>query len=165
MSDGREVVRVEHSQRLPATVREGFDYITDLRNWHEYWPGLVRLEPGSQWSEPGDRARLVLRLLGRETEMRMVLSRIDPYRLVEYTSEQPGFPDAHHGRYFADDGTGGLEYRLLVEYLPRRGLRGFFDRVLFRRAVKRALGETAANLDARLRVGSPTQDLGGAPSA
>jgi hypothetical protein len=145
-----DVIRVEHSQRLPVGVHEGFDYITDLGNWPDYWPGLVRIEPGSRWKEPGDRARLVFRLLGRETEMEMTLGRIDPYGMVEYTSEQPGLPDARHGRYFADDGSGGLDYRLVVEYVPRRGLRSLFDRVLFRRAVKRALRETAANLEAQL---------------
>lgn len=147
MSSGAEVVRVEHSRRLPITVREGFDYITDLGNWHEYWPRLVRVEPGSQWSDPGDRARLVLRLLGRNTEMRMALGRIEPYRLVEYTSEQAGLPDATHVRYFADDGSGQLDYRLSVEFVPRPGLRGLFDRVLVRRAIERAVRETAANLE------------------
>ena len=146
-------VRVEHRHRLPVTVREGFDYITNLDNWHEYWPGLVRVEPDSRWSGPGDRARLVLRLLGRQTEMRMILGRIEPYRLVEYTSQQSGLPDATHGRYFSDDGTGQLDYRLSVEYLPRPGLRGLFDRSLFRRAVERAVRETAANLESRFRRG------------
>jgi Polyketide cyclase / dehydrase and lipid transport len=150
MSGSPRTIRVEHAHRLPVPVVDGFDYITDLGNWHEYWPGLVRVEPGSRWSVPGDRTGLVLRLLGRETEMKMTLNRLEPYRLVEYTSEQPGLPDARHGRYFDDDGTGSLDYRLLVEYVPRRGLRGLFDRVLFRRAVKSALRETADNLDTRL---------------
>ncbi len=143
--------RVEVADRFAVTLRDGFDYITDIGNWPAYWPGLVRIEPGSRWSSAGDRARLVLRLLGRETEMSMTLGRIEPYRLVEYTSEQPGLPDARHERHFADDGRGGLAYRLVVEYKPRRGLRGAFDRVLFRRAVKRALRTTVDNLDARFR--------------
>jgi hypothetical protein len=45
-----------------------------------------------------------------------------------------------------------VDYRLKVEYVPRRGLPGLFDRVHFRRAVKRALRETAANLEAQLRA-------------
>jgi Polyketide cyclase / dehydrase and lipid transport len=142
-------VRVELAHRFAVGLRDGYDYITNLGNWHEYWPDLVRIDPDSRWSAPGDRTRIALRLLGRETEMTMVLDRMEPYRLVEYTSEQRGLPEAHHERHFADDGEDGLAYRVVVEYVPRNGLRGLFDRVIFRRAVERAVRTTIANLEAR----------------
>jgi hypothetical protein len=144
-------IRVELAHRFAVGLRDGFDYITDLDNWHEYWPGFVRVEPGSQWNAPRDKTRLVLRLLGRETEITMTLGRLEPYRLVEYESEQPGLPDARHERHFSDDGQGHLAYRAVVEYVPRDGPRGLFDRVLVRRAIKRALVTTLENLDARFR--------------
>jgi hypothetical protein len=142
-------IRVELAHRFAVPLHQGFEYITDLRNWPEYWPDLVRVEPESRWSEPGDRARLALRMLGRETEMSMTLGRIEANRVVEYTSVQSGLPDARHERHFADDGRGCLDYRLLVEYVPRRGPRAVFDRLVFRRAVARALHKTVANLDTR----------------
>lgn len=142
-------VRVELAHRFDVGLRDGYDYITDLGNWPAYWPDLVRIDPDSRWSEPGDRTRIVLRLLGRETEMTMVLARMEPYRLVEYVSEQSGLPEARHERHFAEEGEHGLAYRAAVEYLPRAGLRGLFDRVIFRRAVERAVRTTFANLDAR----------------
>jgi Polyketide cyclase / dehydrase and lipid transport len=142
-------VRVEVAHRFAVGLRDGYGYITDLGNWHAYWPDLVRIDPGSRWSAPGDRSRIALRLLGRETEMTMVLDRMEPYRLVEYKSEQSGLPEARHERHFADDGEGGLAFRAVVEYIPRGGLRGLFDRVIFRRAVERAVRTTLANLDAR----------------
>ena len=117
-------VRVEARHRFGVGLGDGFDYITNIDNWAEYWPGLVRVEPGSRWKSPGDEARLVLRLLGRQTEMTMTLGRIVPYQLVEYTSTQRGLPDAHHERHFADDGAGRLDYRVVVEYSPRGGLAG-----------------------------------------
>ena len=62
----------------------------------------------------------------------------DPYRLIEYTSVQQGLPDVRHER--ALSGTGdGFEYRLAVEYEPRAGLRGAFDRGPVRRAVERTI--------------------------
>jgi hypothetical protein len=148
MSSGKRV-RVEVAHRFAVGLRDGYDYITDLGNWHAYWPDLVRVDPDSRWSAPGDRTRIALRLLGRETEMSMVLGRMEPYRLVEYTSEQRGLPEARHERHFAGDGEHGLAYRVVVEYVPRGGLRGLFDRVIFRRAVERAVRTTLANLDAR----------------
>ena len=148
MSSGRPV-RVEVAHRFAVRLRDGYDYITDLGNWHAYWPDLVRIDPDSRWSAPGDRTRIVLRLLGRETEMVMVLDRIEPYRLVEYMSEQGGLPQARHERHFADDGDDGLAYRAVVEYVPRSGLQGLFDRVIVRRAIERALRTTVGNLDAR----------------
>ena len=135
-------MRIEAKRRFPVTVREGFDYITDQRNWPEYWPGFVRIEPGSRWSEPGDVTRIVVRLLGREVPLEMTLRRLDPPRLVEYTSTQPGMPDARHERHF-DDAGGELHYRIAVEYEPR----GLYDRILVRRGIARALHKTIANLE------------------
>lgn len=142
-------IRVELAHRFEVSLQEGFDYITDLGNWPDYWPDLVRVEPGSRWREPGDRASLVLRLLGREREMAMTLGRIEPCRLVEYVSVQGDLPEVRHERHFADDGRGGLDYRLVVEYAPRGGIHGLFDRLLLRRAVTRAMRKTVSNLDAR----------------
>jgi hypothetical protein len=148
-----EPVRVELAHRFAVGLREGYDYITDLGNWPAYWPDLVRVDPGSRWSAPGDRAQIALRLLGRETAMSMVLDRIEPYRLVAYMSRQSGLPDARHERHFAADGEHGLAYRAVIEYVPRRGLRGLFDRVILRRALERAVRTTFANLDARFAGG------------
>jgi hypothetical protein len=76
----------------------------------------------------------------------MTIDEFEPNRLVTYTSTQPGLPDAHHERHFeADDG--GFVYRLVVEYEPRRGISGVFDRALLRRGIRRAFEQTFAALD------------------
>jgi uncharacterized protein YndB with AHSA1/START domain len=136
-------MRLEAERRFAVPVREGFDYITDQRNWPEYWPGLLRIEPGSQWSEPGDVTRIVVRILGRAVPLEMTLRRLEPPRLVEYTSTQPGMPDARHERIF-EDVDGRLHYQIAVELEPR----GLYDRVVVRRGIARALRRTLANLDA-----------------
>jgi hypothetical protein len=64
-------VMVDH--RVASSLREGFDYITDPVKWPEYWPGLVAIDPGSRWRRPGDRARLTFRMMGRSTELVMIL--------------------------------------------------------------------------------------------
>jgi uncharacterized protein YndB with AHSA1/START domain len=142
-------MHIEVEDRLPVSVHDGFDYITDPEHWPEYWPRLVRIDSARRWREPGDRAILVLRMLGREVQLDMHLVRFEPYRLVEYTSEQRGLPAARHRRHF-DQVDGELAYRISVEYEPRRGWRGLFDRVLVRRAVERTLRETMTNLRRRL---------------
>ena len=63
------VIRIEVERRFEVSVREGFDYITDPANWPEYWPRFVRLDPASRWHDRGDRARLTLRMLGRDVEL------------------------------------------------------------------------------------------------
>ena len=142
-------IRVEHAHRFGVPVAEGFDYITDQANWPTYWPGFVRIEEGSRWLAPGDRTRLIAKLLGREVELSMTLTRLEPNRLVEYTSVQPGLPDARHERHFTPDG-GGFRYRLVVEYEPRAGLRGLYDRLLVRRGIQRALRATVQNIEREL---------------
>ena len=46
-------VRVEVAHRFAVGRRDGYDYITNLGNWHAYWPDLVRIDPDSRWSAPG----------------------------------------------------------------------------------------------------------------
>jgi polyketide cyclase/dehydrase/lipid transport protein len=140
-------MRIETEHRFPVGVREGFDYITDQANWPGYWPGFVRIEPGSRWGEPGDVTRLVLRVLRREVTLAMTLQRFEPHRLVEYTSVQAGLPDLRHERHFQDAG-GELHYRAAVEFEPR----GLYDRIVVRRAITRALKTTIANLDGKLKA-------------
>jgi len=143
------MLRVEREHRFAASVEAGFAYITDPTNWPEYWPGFVRMVRESRWSAPGDESTILVKLLGREVELRMVLGRLVPNELVEYESSQRGLPDAHHERHFSPEGA-GFRYRLVVEYEPRAGLRGLYDRLLVRRGVDRALQQTVANLEPKL---------------
>lgn len=143
------MTRIEHTHRFAAPLPVGFAYITDIANWPAYWPGLVRVEPGSRWAAPGDRAALVIRLLGRDVELALTLSQLEPNRLVTYTSVQHGLPDAHHERHF-DAAADGFDYRLVVEYEPRPGVRGLFDRLIVRRAVAGAMRRTIENLEREL---------------
>ena len=143
-------IRVEARRLLPVTLRDGFDYITDPANWPEYWPRFVRMSSVPRWRQPGDRVSLVLRIVGRDVELRLTLVRIEPYRLVEYTSEQRGLPAARHERHFAER-DGQLDYRIAVEYEPRPGWRAVFDRLVVGRAIDRSLRETIANLERRFR--------------
>jgi hypothetical protein len=139
-------MRVEHEHEFDVPLERAFAYITTLENWPDYWPGIVRVEPGSRWEAPGDETRIVVRLLGREIELDMRLARIEPNRLVEYSSVQDGLPDARHERRFEATEAGFL-YTLAVEYAPRTGLRGAYDRTVVRRGIERALRRTVANLE------------------
>jgi Polyketide cyclase / dehydrase and lipid transport len=143
------VTRVEHSHRFSTPLQAGFAFITDIANWPAYWPGPIRVEPGSRWAAPGDTATLVIRLLGREVELALTLSQLEPNRLVTYTSVQQGLPDARHERHFAA-AADGFDYRLVVDYEPRPGLRGLFDRLIVRRAVAGAMRRTVENLEREL---------------
>jgi uncharacterized protein YndB with AHSA1/START domain len=142
-------VRIEREHVFDVPLAAGFEYVTDPANWPSYWPGIVRVEPGSRWAAVGDEARIVIALLGRHVELRMLLRRFEPNHLVEYDSTQDGLPDARHERHFEQAG-GGFRYRLVVEYEPRAGLRRVYDRVLVRRGVEVALRRTIANLERAL---------------
>ena len=142
-------MQIEREHVFDVPVSAGFAYITDPANWTSYWPGIVRVEPGSRWASPGDEARLAIELLGREVELRMTLRRLEADRLVEYDSVQDGLPDARHERHFESVGN-GFRYRLVVEYEPRPGLKGLYDRLVVRRGVERALRQTLESLEQAL---------------
>ena len=140
------MIRIEREQVFSVPVEQGFAVITDIGNWPSYWPGLVRVEPDSRWGSPGDQARLVVRLLGREVELAMTLREFVPNELVVYDSIQSGLPPADHERHFRSV-DGGFSYRIVVAYEPRPGPRGLLDRSLVRRGVDRAVRETMLNLE------------------
>jgi hypothetical protein len=68
---------------------------------------------------------------------------------VTYTSTQPGLPDARHERHFEPDGD-GFVYRLVVEYEPRGGLKGLYDRFAVARGIRRAFRDTFDALERAL---------------
>lgn len=94
----------------------------------------------------------------------MTLSRVIPYRLIEYTSVQGGLPAATHERHFAED-SAGFVYRIVVELEPRTGKRGPFDRLVVPRAVEHVAKQTVDNLERRFaelsaREASPSDRAG-----
>ncbi len=145
-------MRIEGAHRYAVPVERGFAFVTDTANWPRFWPGYVRLQPGSSWGAPGDTARLVTRILGRERTLTMTVTEFEPNRLVAYTSTQSGLPDARHERHFEPDGD-GFVYRLVVEVEPRGGLRGFLDRIVLPRGIRRAFSSTFAALERELGIG------------
>jgi hypothetical protein len=146
--------RVEAAHRYDVPVEPGFAFITDTANWSKFWPGYVHLEEGSRWGAPGDTARLVTRFFGRERVLTMTITAFERNVLVTYTSTQPGLPDAYHERHFEAD-RGGFVYRLVVEYEPRGGIAGFFDRVLLKRGIRRAFERTFVALEQQLIASQP----------
>jgi hypothetical protein len=151
------MVRIEKSRIFPVEREVGFDYITKPTNWSEFWPDLVEIPDLEQtrWQEPGDTARLRMRLAGRLTELHMTLDELRRPALVRYHSTQQGVPDAEHERHF-EPAAGGFDYRLVVSFAPRPGLRGLFDRTVVRYAASRALRRTLDNLAQRI-PGSASQ--------
>jgi hypothetical protein len=142
------MIRIEVSHFFPVSVAEAFAYITDMKNWHEYWPDFIRIDNPStaRWSSPGDKATVVINLLNRERALNMELKEFQKDERVTYLSRQRGLPDVRHERHFkaAHD---SCEYRLVIEYEPRAGFTGLFDRLLVKRSVERAMRKTVQNLE------------------
>jgi hypothetical protein len=141
-------LRIEVIHIFEVSVAEAFAYITDMKHWPVYWPGFIRLEraAGAGWSSPGDRATVVITLLNRERALHLELETFRQDACVTYVSRQRGLPDVRHERHFEAAGD-GCRYRLIVEYEPRRGCAGLFDRTLFRASVEQALRKTVRTLD------------------
>jgi hypothetical protein len=119
-----------------------------MRNWPTYWPDFIRIENPSEakWSNPSDKTTVVIKLLNRERSLNMELKDFQKDVRVIYLSRQQGLPDVSHERHFKAV-PDGCEYRLVVEYEPRQGFAGFFDRFLVKGSVERAMRKTVQNLD------------------
>lgn len=145
------MIRINIRHAFPLSAEEAFGYITNLSNWPQYWPDFIRLEElgAIDWGSEGARVKVVIKLLGRETAMDIVLQRFVTNALVKYVSRQKGLPEIRHQRHF-EDAPGGCEFRLVMEYEPRRGLKGLFDRTLLRLSIVKAIRKTLRNLDNNL---------------
>ena len=93
----------------------------------------------------------------------MRVTAFEPNRLVTYTSTQPGLPNASHERHFETEGA-GFVYRLVVEYEPRGGIAGLFDRFLLARAIRRAFERTFGALEVEF-ASSRSEPLGSRPAS
>ena len=142
------MLRIEVTHTFDVSVAEAFAYITDMKNWPEYWPDFIRIEnpEEARWSNPGDKVTIVIRLLNRERALHMELKEFLQDTRVAYVSHQDRLPDVRHERHFRALPI-GCEYRLVVEYEPRRGFTGLFDKLLVKRSVERAIRKTVQNLD------------------
>jgi uncharacterized protein YndB with AHSA1/START domain len=135
--------RLELTRDLPVGAREGFDYITNVDNWPEYWPRFVEIHgDGARWREPGDQVSVVVAARRRPTQLDMTLEELVPYERVVYRSTQDGLPDFHHERLFSEP-DGRLRYTVTVGYEPR----SLFDRLVLPRFIGRSLAETMDNLE------------------
>jgi hypothetical protein len=142
------MLRIEVSHTLPVAVAEAFAYITDMKNWPEYWPDFIRIDnpAAARWSNSGDRATVVITLLNRELALNMELEEFQKDARVTYVSRQRGLPDVRHERHF-EAANDGCVYRLVVEYEPRTSFAGLLDRLLVRPSVEHAMRKTVWNLD------------------
>jgi hypothetical protein len=150
------VVRVSARRTLPVSREEGFDYITDVRNWHTYWPALVAVPESDavSWSHPGDHTTVVLAIRGKPVEMTLHLDEYRRYDLVAYHSIQSGLPDLRHKRIFRDS-NGQLDYELAIEFEPRARFHGIFDRTFVARIARKNLLTTLDNLESIFRTSTP----------
>ena len=145
-------MRIEVTHTFDVSVAEAFAYITDMKNWPDYWPGFIRMDntDAARWSGPGDQATVVIKLLSRERALHMKLEALRKDAWVKYVSRQHGLPDVRHERHF-EAAPDGCRYRLIVDYEPRSGFAGLFDRIFVRRSVEQALRKTVHNLKRRFQ--------------
>ena len=71
-------MRIEVIHTFHVSVDEAFAYITNMKNWPEYWPGFIRIERAATagWSDPGDKATVLIKLLNRELALNMELEAV-----------------------------------------------------------------------------------------
>lgn len=146
------MVHIEMAHTFPVSASEAFAYISNINNWAEYWPNFIRFEDkeSARWNKPGDEATIVLKLLYRERAMTLMMDEFQQNAFVAYHSRQDGLPNAKHKRFFEPDPK-GMTLRLVIDYEPRKGLAGLFDKFIMKRGVEGALRKTIENLERRFR--------------
>jgi Polyketide cyclase / dehydrase and lipid transport len=151
--------RIEVSRTVPVSLKEGFDYVTQIRNWPKFLPGYVGVddEEHVSWGKPGDKLTLRVRNYGRVVAVKMHLDEVQPYVRILARSEQPGLPDFRHERYFRDE-DGAFGCTNVIAFEPRSGFKGLIDRfvlpVLIRRNLRKTLGDLGRIFEDRQAPGT-----------
>jgi hypothetical protein len=88
------MLRIEVTHTFDVSVAEAFAYITDMKNWPEYWPDFILIDnpAAARWSNPGDKATVVIKLLNRERALNMELTAFHKDASVTYVSGSEGYP-------------------------------------------------------------------------
>ena len=146
------MIRIEREHVFPVAAETAFAFITDTKNWPLYWPDYIRLDEWGKtsWGSPGAMLTVVIRLLMRETALSIKLHTFEKNALVKYVSHQKGLPVIRHERHFISRPSGSV-FRLVMEYKPRSGVKGLFDRLILKRSIEKAVTKTLSNLDALLK--------------
>ena len=143
------VIRIEVERRFEVSGRQGFDYITEPASRPEYWPRFVRIDPGSHWHDRGDRARLTLRMLGRDVKLNMTLARREPMPssgLHKRATRHPGSSPQQPLRQRRRRRCLSHHHRIPA---PRTVRHRVLDRTLVRATIARTARGTMDNLQRR----------------
>ena len=146
--------RSNHADRSDSTIHG--DRRARVRLHHrsgELAELLARLRPagtGLRWREPGDEARLVVRLMRRDRTLVMTLVDHEPNRVVRYRTAQAGLPDLPATNVTSSpiataSSTGSSSNTSHGVALP-----AVLDRTVVRRSVRRAADLTLAALEREL---------------
>lgn len=151
-----ERVQVAISRQFAFPLRRAYD--TNLGRWPEYWPGLIRVEPGAALVTAGGHCEADAEATRPPDGARdhPAARRPIPAHRVH---ERPAWPAhrARHERHLVEDHA-SFGYRIVVEFEPRTGLRRPSDRVVVARAVERVAGRTVRNLEQRFAELSARDD-------
>ena len=161
----RGMWQFDEAREYPVGRDEAFAFLTQPACFPRYWPRMrgVRHVKGD-WTKPGDQLEVDIHVSGALRTLHMTLDQyVPPHRLV-YRSTQKGLPDARHERHFSGDAN-HCRYRLFIQFQPRPGLVGLYDRYIARLAVKRTLRVTLRNLDRIFAAGEHRTDPAPVPAS
>lgn len=141
---GPGMTRLRYGAFVPLGQEDAFAFVSDPRNWPQFFDGMRSAEAGADWGTVGGHARMTNAMLGRSIESELELTVWDPPREFRYVARQPGRPELDNRRVFVPlpDGTrlvGTTDARM------RGGVTGLTDQAV-RLALQRTFHEAMAKL-------------------
>ena len=150
-------MRFEETRRFPISRSQAHAFLADPATWVDWLPGLM--EPAATGLEqPGDRVRLVYRLLGRRVEAKAVLQQLIPGQYARVHIETAELGTLAQEWFFSDAGPDSMTLRIVCETDEPTSLFGRpVDPTLLPRAIQADLEATLGNLEAIFALGVPDQ--------
>ena len=152
------MMRVEMSREFSVPLKQGYDYLMDVKTLPEWRSGLIEvIEPESaSWHMPGDRMRLAYRVLGRRVETECTLGENKETELVRFSTRTPGLPSVHESWHYTPKGQDAFEVKVIQETEEAESFFGkAIDRMLLPRVIEKDLARTLDNLEDMFSMGVP----------
>lgn len=151
-------MRVEMTHEYPVSLKEGYDYLMDVKCLPQWRSGLIEVihPETTSWHTPGDRMRVAYMVLGRRVEAECTMEENREGEYVRFTTRTPGLPSVAETWHYTPEGDDAFAVRVIQETEEGTSFFGnTIDRMLLPRVIEKDLTRTLDNLADIFSVGVP----------
>jgi uncharacterized protein YndB with AHSA1/START domain len=141
------------TREYPIDRKALFDHVTDPATWPSFYSGLTDVDVPDRFDEPGHRATLRYRVLGRIVDVESELLEYDPPNRFRTRAQTPGLPPVEHDWHYEDTDGGTKVTVTLTSHEVDSWLGRTLDRFVLPRQLEKDLERSLDNVEGLVEFG------------